>query len=82
MNYSISVDLLNCEDKLRQVYPSVIFAQSAICLLVHDFAHVTARAVICHHVELIESLKSIVELRHKLMVNLALDLLLSDYEAC
>ena len=82
MNYSISVDLLHREDQLRQVYPSVIFAQSAICLLVHDFTHVTARAVIGHHVQIVESLESIVELRHKLMVNLALDLLFSDYEAC
>ena len=82
MHDSISVNLLNCEDQLRQVYPSMIFAQSAVCLLIHDLAHVPTRAVICYHVEVIKGLESVVELRHELMIDLALNFFFSDDKAC
>ena len=82
MHDSIPVDLLDGENQLRQVYPSMVFGQSTICLLVHDLAHVTTRAIICYHVEVVKGLESIVELRDELMIDLALDFFFSDYEAC
>ena len=82
MHDSIPVDFLDSEDQLRQVYPCMVFCQPAICLLVHDLAHVTTRAIIRYHIKVIEGLESIVELRDELMIDLALNFFFSDYEAC
>ena len=60
----------------------MIFTQPAIWLLVHYLAHIASRAVISHHVEVIEGLESVVELRHELMIDLALDFFFSNYKAC
>ena len=50
-------------------------------LLVHDAAHVATWHVLCDHVQVLKRLERIVQLAHKSVVNLSLNLLLRDYEA-
>ena len=80
MHYTVSMNLLYSQDQLSQVNPGMRLAQSPIHLLVNDRAHVAARAIVCHHVQIFEGLEGIVQLRHKPMVYLSLDLLLSDHK--
>ena len=50
-------------------------------LLVHNGAHVATWHVLGDHVQVLKRLERIVQLAHKFVVNLSLDLLLRDYEA-
>lgn len=56
--------------------------QSAKWLLVHNITHVTPRAVIRNHVQIFECLERIVDLGHKLVIDLSLNLFLRDHESC
>mgnify|MGYP007004896095 CR=1 FL=1 len=59
----------------------MILSQSAMYLLVDDTSHVTARAVVRHHVKVLKRLKGVVQLRDKSMVDFTLNLFLCDNEA-
>ena len=50
-------------------------------LLIHNGAHVATWHVLGDHIQVLKRLERIVQLGHKFMVNLSLDLLLRDYEA-
>ncbi len=82
VHYAIPMDFFDSQQDFCQIDSCLFLCQSLKRLLVYNRSHITTRAIVSNHVQILECLECIVDLCHKSVIDLSLNLFFSNDESC